>query len=123
MQANGYIAVVEIPVGGNDRLPSELAKAAYEASRHGPVALLLPSEANCRLIDRELDKVVVNDRKVHGVAYRDIADPSVWSEVHRNTLVVGSSFDARRVARTTGAHCVDLAAGTPALRTLARAPR
>jgi hypothetical protein len=107
------IAVVELssepaaPSSSNTAgLSSRLLEAAYQASRRGFVALLLP-EGMDRTIDRALDPLVAANRHVHGVIYRGISDASVWEGVDRDALCVVSSPRPRAAADEVGARCVE----------------
>jgi hypothetical protein len=119
------VAVVEIPSVGKSNpsssesagLSSRLLKAAYEASRRGVVVLLLPEGAN-RVVDRELDRYVAANRRVHGVVYREVSDPTPWRGVDRDALFVVSSPRSRAAADAIGARCVDADVGLLALQNL-----
>jgi hypothetical protein len=114
-----FVAILELPTVNDNALTGALLGAAWQASRRGPVALLLPKGAG-QAVDRQLDPLVAANRRVHGVRYRTASDPDVWAKASRNTLVVAASSDARRNAATIGADCLDLEAGLAALTGLAQ---
>lgn len=121
-----YIAVVEIAFTGNARPTSRgthapssgLLKAAYEASRGGFVALMLPEGAD-RAVDRELDAIVAANPGVFGVVYKQVSDLSTWEGIDGETLVVASSTRVRAAADAIGVRCVDPDLGLAELQRLA----
>jgi hypothetical protein len=108
------VAILEVTQTADSALRSGLLRAAYEASRQGPVALLLPQGAD-RTVDRELDAVVAENRFVHGVRYGRSTDANLWKQASRSTVVVAASSDVQQRAATIGAGCVDLSDGLAAL--------
>jgi hypothetical protein len=112
-----FVAILEIPDTWEADLPADLLRAAYQASRRGPVAVLMPASAG-RAVDRELDPLVAVNRGVHGVRYGRVSDSKVWAAASSNTVVVASSEDARVRAEVVGAGCLDAERGLAALRGL-----
>jgi hypothetical protein len=109
-----YVAVVEVPDLPESDLPARLFQSAYEASRLGPVALLVTADGQ-RAVDRALDPLVSADRLVHGIRYSNATDDACWERVSANTVVIASSSDARRRANSAGVPCLDPASGLAAL--------
>jgi hypothetical protein len=113
------IAVVEIPPNDETGLRSGLLRAAYFASRHGPVVLLVPPGGRTA-IDRDLNPMVASNRSVHGVIYGDACDGWIWQAAGPTTVVVGHSAHARARAGEKGATWIDLACGSSALEELSK---
>lgn len=61
-------AIIEVSPDVEGRLPVELVRSAYFASRSGPVVLVLRGVAP-EVIDRLLNPVVESGGEVHGVLY------------------------------------------------------
>ncbi len=114
------VAILEVAPDSDKQLPSDLLRAAYKASRRGPVALLVPNGA-APAIDRELYAVVAANRFVHGVRYARATDASLWNSATAATVVVADSSDVQRRAEKIGAGCVDLSSGVAALNRLSAA--
>ena len=108
-------AVLEIPDAV--QVPPAIFRAAYEASRHGPVVMLATRSIR-REIDRHLDAVVASDMAVYGVEYRDTSDPTVWDAVSPSTVVVVTSSELRRKAASAGAECLEVPDAASALADL-----
>ena len=114
------IAVVEIPPNNDETgLRLGLLRAAYHASRSGPVVLLVPPGGR-KAIDHDLNPVVASNRSVHGVIYGDACDGWIWQAAGPTTLVVGSSSHTRARAGEKGAMWIDLACASTALDELNR---
>ena len=64
----GLAAVVEIAPSLTGRVPVELIREAYRASRRGTVALVL-NGVSSEQVDRALDRIVRRVRDVAGVVY------------------------------------------------------
>jgi len=114
------VAILELPAVSEPDVPAALVRAAYQASRRGPVALLIPGSAKPAL-DRQLDPLVAENRFVHGVRYTPLADRAVWQAASRDTVVVAFSREARDRAAEIGATCVDTATAVAALDAISRA--
>ena len=112
-----FVAILEIEAPSSKEIDSDLLRAAYTASRSGPVALLLQPGGD-RVVDRELDSIVAANPRLHGVRYGRVSDASVWAAVSPATVVVASSPDAQRQAAKIGVGCLDPSAGLEALARL-----
>jgi len=68
MPAPRLAAVIEVVPGSTGEVPVDLVRAAYRASRHGTVVLVLNGVSSAR-VDRALDAVVGQTTGVQGVVY------------------------------------------------------
>jgi hypothetical protein len=68
MPAPRLAAVIEVVPGSTGEVPVDVVRAAYCASRHGTVVLVLNGLSSAQ-VDRALDAVVGQATGVHGVVY------------------------------------------------------
>jgi hypothetical protein len=68
MSAPRLAAIVEVAPGSTGEVPVDLVRAAYRASRHGTVVLVLNGVSTTQ-VDRALDAVVGQTTGVRGVVY------------------------------------------------------
>jgi hypothetical protein len=97
-------AIVEITADAAGRLPVELIRAAYLASRAGTVVFVLVGVRSAA-VDRVLDEVVPTARDVRGVLYSTTQDlDRLISDRGRPLVALGS---AEALCRTLRRHHLD----------------
>jgi hypothetical protein len=128
-----YTAVVEISLSAGpdpdpDPQPSvggrslSVLRAAYEASARGVVLLLIPDGAQ-RAIDRALDSLVAQNRRVRGLVYRETSNPALMEGVAPDTLVIAETPRVRAAARAVARECLSRGAGLAVLESWAAGHR